>query len=561
MGRAKEAGSAMQGTIDAVDLGIMWDRLIAITDEIVSTLVRTSFSTIVSESYDLTVVVLDADGRLMAQGAYSIPVFIGTAPLTLGHMLERFPPESLRPGDVLATNDPWLGTGHVFDICVMRPVFQGGRIVAYTMSITHLPDVGGIGLSAAASEIYQEGLRLPVVKLVREGRLDEFLVDLIRTNVRMPEQTMGDVLANITAVEAGERFLLEFLEAHEITDLGPLSAAIRENSEAAMRAKIAEMRPGVYRNEIRIEGIDEALTMACRIEVGDGRIEIDFAGTGPAVNRAINVPFCYANAMALYSIKCLTIPAIPNNEGSVAPVTVRAPEGSILNAVPPAATGGRHIIGHFVPSVIFGALAQAAPDHVQADSGMVDIVTFQGRDADGREVSTLYFASGGFGALRGRDGANATPGPSNIAVVPVEVWEALTAVTIERKEMLANSGGAGEARGGLGQVVVMRNDSGHPMTIFCMANRTEFPPLGHAGGLDGRLRETRINGEAVHPKGQYILAPGDSLALSQAGGGGFGPPGARPPGAILADLAEGWVTPEGVLRDYGIEIETVEAAQ
>ncbi len=541
--------------IDAVDLGIMWDRLIAITDEIVSTLVRTSFSTIVSESYDLTVVVLDADGKLMAQGAYSIPVFIGTAPLTLRYMLERYPPETLRPGDVLATNDPWLGTGHVYDVCVMRPVFRDGAIAAYVMSITHLPDVGGIGFSAAATEIYQEGLRLPVVKLVREGRLDDFLVDLIRTNVRVPEQTMGDVLANVTAVDVGERFLVEFMEEHGTNDLRPLSAAIRGQSEAAMRRAIREMRPGTYENEIRFEGIDEAITMACRIEVGDGEIDIDFAGTGAAIARGINVPFCYANAMALYSIKCLTIPAVPNNEGSVAPVRVRAPEGSILNAMPPSPTGGRHIVGHFVPSVIFGALAEAAPDKVQADCGMVDIVTFQGRHADGRDVATLYFTSGGFGALKDRDGGNTVPGPSNMAIVPVEVWESLTTMTIERKEMLANSGGAGAARGGLGQEVVMRNDTGHPMTIFCMAARTEFPPLGQAGGADGRARETRINGRAVHPKGRYVLAPGDRVSMLQAGGGGFGDPAARPPAALRADLAEGFVTADGVARDYGITLE------
>ena len=553
---AGEKGIAgMAATIDAVDLGIMWDRLIAITDEIVSTLVRTSFSTIVSEAYDLTVVVLDANGRLMAQGAYSIPVFIGTAPLTLKYMLDRYPPETLRPGDVLATNDPWLGTGHVYDICVMRPVFREGRIAAYVMSITHLPDVGGIGFSAAATEIYQEGLRLPVVRLVREGRLDDFLVDLIRANVRVPEQTMGDVLANVTAVDVGERFLQEFLAEHDTADLGPLSAAIRGQSEVAMRRALRRMRPGTYENEIRFEGVDEAITMACRIEVGDGEIDIDFVGTGASVARGINVPFCYANAMALYSIKCLTIPSVPNNEGSVVPIRVRAPEGSILNAVPPSPTGGRHIVGHFVPSVIFGALAEAAPDKVQADCGMVDIVTFQGRHADGRDVATLYFTSGGFGALKDRDGGNTVPGPSNMAIVPVEVWESLTTMTIERKEMLADSGGAGAARGGLGQEVVMRNDTGRPMTIFCMAARTEFPPLGQAGGAKGQARETRINGRTVHPKGQYVLAPGDQVTMVQAGGGGFGDPGARSAEALRTDLAEGFVTAEGILRDYGITLE------
>ena len=185
--------------LDAVSVGIMWDRLVAISDEIVSALVRTSFSTIVSESYDLTVAVLDADGELMAQGTASLPVFMGTAPLTLGYMLERFPPETLQEGDVVITNDPWFGTGHMFDINVMRPVFRDGRIVAYVISITHLPDVGGLGFGAAAQEIFHEGLRLPICKLFEGGRVNELILDLVRTNVRAPDEVVGDLMANVTA--------------------------------------------------------------------------------------------------------------------------------------------------------------------------------------------------------------------------------------------------------------------------------------------------------------------------------------------------------------------------
>jgi N-methylhydantoinase B len=439
----------------------------------------------------------------------------------------------------------------------MRPVFKDGRIVAYTMSITHLPDIGGIGFSAAASEIYQEGLRLPVVKLVAEGVVNPFLVDLIRANVRVPEQTMGDVQANITCNEVGGRFLLEFMDEYGIDDLRPLSAAIRETSEAAMRGKIGEMKPGTYHNEIQIEGIDGPLTLACRVDVGADEVAIDLAGTGPSVRRGINVPFCYANAMALYSIKCLTIPSIPNNEGSVRPIRVTAPEGCILNAVPPSPTGGRHIIGHFVSPLIFGALAEAAPDKVQADCGMIDIMTVQGRHLDGRDITTLYFASGGFGSLQGHDGPEATPGPSNMAVVPVEVWETLTSMTVRHKSFLADSGGPGAARGGVGQEVVLRNDSGHPMSVFCMANRTEFPALGYQGGRPGAKRETRVNGETVHPKGHYRLAPGGEVALLQAGGGGYGDPVARPPDLVRRDLESGLVTPEGARRDYGVDPETI----
>ncbi|MSO73722.1 MAG: hydantoinase B/oxoprolinase family protein [Alphaproteobacteria bacterium] len=541
-------------TLDAVGLAIMWDRLVALTDEIVSTLVRTSFSTIVRESYDLTVVVVDADGRLMAQGSISAPPFIGTAPLTMKHVLRRFPPETLAPGDVIITNDPWQGTGHLFDVNVVRPVFRKGRIAGYTMSITHLPDIGGVGFGASAAEIYHEGLRIPLRKIVSAGALDESLLDLIRANVRVPEQVIGDVMANLTANEVGGRMLTEFMDEYGLADLDALSAAIRGQAERVTRARIRAMRPGRYTNRIQIEGIDAPITLACAIEIAGDGVTIDFAGTGACVPRGINVPYCYTNAMSLYSIKCLTSWDLPNNEGATAPIKVIAPEGCILNAQLPFPTGGRHSTGHFVSPLVFGAMKDAAPDLVQSDTGMIDILNFRGIHRNGGEFSTMWFSAGGFGAVKGHDGPNVTPGPSNMAVVPVEIWEDVTGTLIERKTLLTDSAGAGEARGGLGQEVVFRNDTGQPLTVFSMANRTEFPPLGFHAGRDGARRAHLINGKAIHPKGQNVLAPGDRLTLHQPGGGGFGDPKRRKPEQIRRDIAEGFVSREAAVRDYGAVI-------
>jgi len=540
--------------LDSIDVGIMWDRLVAISDEIVSTLVRTSFSTIVNESYDLTVAILDAQGQLMAQGTYSVPVFMGTAPTTLQHMLKRYPPESLRPGDVVITNDPWLGTGHMFDINVMRPIFCDGRLIAYVISITHLPDIGGLGFGAAAEEIYHEGLRLPVCKLFDADRRNDFIVELVRNNVRAPDQVIGDLMANVTATRAGETMLKAFLEDYGLADFDGLSAEIRGRSERATRRRIGEMADGKYANAIQIEGLDGALTLACTVTVAGDGLAVDFSGTDASVRRGINVPFCYTRAMVLYSVKCLTVPELPNNGGSVDPVAVSAPEGCLLHAMPPAATGARHMIGHFVSPLVFGALAAAVPERVQADCGMLDLMTFQGRHRDGHAVSTIYFSSGGFGALQGLDGAETTPGPSNMAVVPVEVWETLTSTVIERKALLTDSGGAGAARGGLGQEVVIRNDSGHDMTVFCMANRTEFPALGMQGGASGRTREHRVNNTAVDPKGRYALKPGDRITMIEAGGGGYGDPADRPRTSIRSDIEHGYVSRAAALRDYGVVV-------
>lgn len=548
---------------DPVSLGIMWDRLVSITDEILIALVNTSFSTNVRESYDLSVVLFDPDGSSLAQGTYSVPSFTGTAPETIRHMLQKFPPHTLEPGDVVVTNDPWLGTGHLFDINVMRPAFKGENLLGFTMSITHLPDIGGRGFSATATEVYEEGLRLPVCKLSKGGRLNEELLELIRTNVRVPEQTVGDLMANITCNEVGARLLIEFMEEYGIEDLRPLSKAIIDQSERALREKIREMPDGFYSNRIQVEAIDEPVTLACRLEIRGDEILFDFSGTSNAVRAGINVPFCYTKAFAAYAVKCLTIPMIPNNEGSVRPIGCFAPEGCILNAIPPSPTGGRHIIGHFVNPLVFGALATAVPDLIQADSGMLNLVNFQGKRPGGRGVSSIFFASGGFGALKGMDGAAAVPSPSNMTGTPIEVWENLTATTILKKELLVDSGGPGQYRGGLGQEIIIRNDSGSLCTISTLAGRTEFPPLGMAGGKPGGLRKYWINGKEVHPKGRYVLNPGDKLRMVEAGGGGYGLPFKRDPVKVLEDVQKGFVTIEEAFEKYGVKVnvETEEASR
>ena len=538
-------------TFDPVSLGIMWDRLVSLVDEIVSTLVRTSFSTIVNESYDLTCVALDAEANSIAQGTFSVPVFIGSAPITLRHMLKRYPPETLEPGDVIITNDPWMGTGHLYDITMVRPVFCKGRIVAYTLSITHLPDVGGSGFGSSAVEVYHEGLRLPICKLYEEGRLNELIVEIIRSNVRVPEQVMGDVMANVACNEVGGREILAFMDEYGLDDLTALSRAIRGQSETAMRAKIRELGQGTYRNSIQVEGFDGPCDYVVRIDVQGDSVAYDFTGTSGCVRAAVNVPFCYTNAMALHAIKSLLLPNIPNNAGSIAPISVFAPPGCILNALHPFATGGRHAMGHFVTPLVYGALAQALPDRVQAGSGMMNLINFQGVRRDERPFSTLYFGAGGYGALQHLDGWCTLPHPSNMATVPVEVWETLTHTTIESKRLLPDTGGPGQWRGGLGQEVVLRNDTGHLITTLGMGNRTMFPARGLFGGGDGALRVHAIDGKPVHAKGRNELAPGQRMRIVEAGGAGFGDPKARARSAIAEDVAQGYVSADMAREKYG----------
>ncbi|HUS96796.1 MAG TPA: hydantoinase B/oxoprolinase family protein, partial [Hyphomicrobiaceae bacterium] len=396
-----------------------------------------------------------------------------------------------------------------------------------------------------------EGLRLPILKLYEAGQLNELVIEIIKTNVRVPEQTIGDVMANVACSEVGARELNVFMDDYELDDLRALSAAIRGQSERQMRAKIAELKDGAYTNTIQVEGFDAPVALAVQIEVSGETIAVDFEGTSGCVRAGVNVPFCYTNAMVLHAIKTLTLPNIPNNQGSAAPITAKAPAGSILNAQPPFPTGGRHAMGHFVTPLIYGALAQSAPGEVQADSGMMNLLTFQGKRKDGRPFTSLYFAAGGYGALQDLDGWPTLPHPSNMAVVPVEIWETLTNTTIVEKRLRPDSGGAGQWRGGLGQDVVLRNDTGEIVVLLGMGNRTEFPAKGMAGGGEGALREHMIEGKTVHAKGRLEVLPGQLIRIIEAGGGGYGDPRLRDRDAVAADIENGFVSEDAARSLYG----------
>ncbi|RAH97792.1 hydantoinase [Acuticoccus sediminis] len=536
---------------DAVDLSILWERLVSITDEGATALIRTSFSTLVREGFDLSVLIFDADARMIAQSTKCIPVFIGTAPITLSHMLAKFPGETLDPGDVVISNDPTIGTGHMYDLAVMRPIFRDGALAGYAMSITHLPDIGGMGFSVSAREIYHEGLRLPITKLMVKGELNADLMELIKLNVRVPEQVAGDIHANLACTAVVVRQVLEFMDEYGLDSLAALADEILAQSENAVRQALLRMPDAEYTSEADVEAYDEIRTLRCRVVKKGDRLRIDFEGTGPCVGAGINVPFPYTRAMALYAIKCITTPSIPNNDGATALIEVVAPVGSILAAVPPAPSAGRHTIGHFVVPLIFDAMARIVPDRVMAASGLIDIMTFQGRHADGREMAANYFVSGGFGALQDLDGRQTTPGSSNMGTTPIEVFEPLSGLLVEEKALLPDSGGAGTFRGGAGQTVVLVNASGNDMVLFSMANRTRFAAEGLFGGLPGAKRSHMIDGQEVVGQGRHVMPPGSRLTLRQAGGGGYGPPEGRSTADIEKDIDDGFLTRDGAVAAYG----------
>jgi N-methylhydantoinase B len=512
--------------MNPIDLEIYWNRLIAITDEAGAALKRTSFSTVVRESNDFACVLLDSHARLVAQSSLSIPGFIGTAPLSLRAMLERIPRERLAPGDVLITNDPWIGTGHLPDLTMAAPVFAGDRLVAFVMAIAHLSDIGGRQWSADANEVFEEGLRLPVMKIAEGGRLNELVLSILETNVRLPRQVRGDFEAQMGALKVAERRLLEMLDEYRLDGIDEVAAAIFRASEEAALRELRRIPEGTYVGTVESDGFDEPVRIRATVTVRHDGVTVDYAGSSGQVRYGINETYNHAFAYTIYPFKCLLSPGIPNNDGFTRLFEVIAPEGTIVNARPPAAVGARHLIGHQLQAAVFEALAPVMPERVQADSGTpLWSVLLRGVDVDtGASFSTILFFNGGMGAMRDRDGPPASGFPANISNTPIEVSETLAPIVFEAKRLADGSGGSGAHRGGMGQVVSFRSRWPGRLRVSLLTDRTRVPAKGLLGGAPGRVGHVLLNGSPVpNPKSVVEMAHGDLLELALPGGGGYGP--------------------------------------
>lgn len=529
---------------DPITLEILWSRLIATADEAAATLVRTAFSTIVYETHDYTCVLLDAQGDSLAQSSKSAPSFIGTLPATIKHFLRWFPPETLRPGDVLLTNDPWMGTGHTPDMNVATPIFRGGRLVGFAGGVSHVVDIGGIPYSASARDVYEEGLRIPPCKLYSEGKRTKLLFDLFEYNTRAPEQVIGDIEALVTANAMGAQRLLDLMDEAGIEDLAPLATAIQSASEQAMRKALGRIPDGDYHHELWMDGFEEPLRIRALVRVAGGEIWIDFDGSSPQVSRGINSVLPYTYAYTAFGVKSLLNPETPNNQGAFRPIHVTAPRGSFLNPVPPAPVGARNLTGHILPFAVYGALARVVPDRVAALGGSAPswALALHGRHADDRPFSLVLFLSGGLGATASRDGNACVSFPGLVANVPVELTEHLAPVLVHAKRLRPDSGGVGRQRGGLGQEVVIESVSKAPMRVSIQAERIRTPAEGLLGGGPGACGETLVNDRpAADSKGVVTLEQGDRITLRLPGGGGFGDPRERDPALAASDLTLGYV--------------------
>jgi len=506
---------------DPASLEILWTRLISMVDEAAATLVRTSFSNIVRECHDYAVVLLDADGRLLAQSTQSIPSFISTLPATVRHVAAKFPVEAMAPGDAFITNDPWLGTGHLPDINIVVPVFRGGTLVAFSASVAHSPDIGGRIRSPGIRELYEEGLRIPPLRLFSRGEPERAVLEILEANVRVPEQVLGDLFAQLAANRMLEQRLDELLDESAL-DLRAFGREIQGRAEAAMRRAIEALPDGSHSFVVEVDGFGDPVRIVCRVTIAGDGIEVDYAGTSPELKRAINVVPAYTFAYTAYALKCVLSPGVPNNDGSFRPFTVKAEEGSILNPRFPAPVGARAMTGHLLPPAILGALAEIVPDRVQAAPGSPLWSCHLTGEDGGRRFAYQVFLNGGQGASAGSDGYPTVSFPSNLGNTPIEVLEAQAPVRVHRREIRRGSGGAGLHRGGDGQVMEIELLADRPATVAFMANRLSVPAPGLAGGGAGATGEVLRNGEPFDPREISLLEPGDRLLLATPGGGGFG---------------------------------------
>lgn len=513
----------IQRSQDPIFLEVFWTRMRSIVDEAAKLIVRTSFSTLSTEANDFAVVLTDSQGRSVIENSSSIPSFIGTLPATVKAAIARFGIENMKSGDVYITNNPWIGTGHLNDFCFIKPIFRQNRLIAFAATAAHMPDVGGRIRSVEARELFEEGFHMPLMHLLREGEANETLLELIRTNVRTPDLTTGDVWSQVGATELVERRLLQVMQEYDLSGIDIIAAALFDRSEIAMREAISALPDGRYTYRMETDGFEESFDFAIAVTIDGAQMRIDYEGTSPQQSKGINCVLAYTYAMTVYAIKCLLAPKLPNNEGLFRPITVTAPEGTLLNPRYPAAVGGRACTGHYVPTLVFGAMEAVLPQRVMAGAGSpIWIANMSGTRDDGRPFAAVFFFNGGLGGTHASHGNATMSWPSNVSPTPVEVAERDSPFIFRRKALLRGTGGAGAQRGGDGQEITFQSVNDSPMSVVFLTERVKHAAPGLCGGESGARGAVLINGQPVDSRRQHLINPGDEVTLKTPGGGGYG---------------------------------------
>ena len=546
-----------KGALDTIRMQVMWNRLISVVEEQARTLVRTAFSAIVRECGDLSAGVFDIKGRMLAQAVTGTPGHVNSMAESVKHFLRHFSIETMREGDIYITNDPWLGTGHTNDFVLTTPCFKAGHLVALFSCTSHITDIGGVGMGPDGTDVHMEGIYIPMLKLADRGEINETLMAMIRANTRQPVETEGDVYSLAACNDIGCARLVEMMDEFDLERLDSLAEYICANSYDAVMAEIAELPKGTFRNTMRIDGYDNAVDLVAELTISDDGISVDYDGTSPMSKYGVNVPIAYTAAYTCFGLRCIVSPEVPNNAGSLAPFKVTAPLRSILNAPYPAAINARHIIGQMLPDVVFGCLVQVKPDRVPAEgASCLWNLTFRGETDRGPNDSTIFtttaVTNGGTGARPTSDGLSATAYPSGVRGTPVEINESLAPLIFHRKELRPDSGGAGEHRGGLGQVLEIESAIDSDFELLAAFDRIAHPALGRRLGGQGESGAVLLaSGKRLRGKGTQIIRAGERLIIHTPGGGGYGDPKARDREQVRSDVANELVSAEAAWKLYG----------
>ncbi len=544
-----------------VALQVMWNRLISVVEEQAQALVRTAFSTSVREAGDLSAGVYDVAGQMLAQAVTGTPGHVNAMADAVGHFIRRIGRQNIFEGDIYLTNDPWEGTGHLHDITMVTPSFHKGVLVGFFACTAHIVDIGGRGFGADGASVYEEGLYIPIMKFAERGDVDQTLVRIVRGNVREPDQLIGDMYALATCNEIGHRRLIDMMQEFNLEDLAEIAEFILDNSRRATLERIAALPRTSADGEMTVDGFSQPITLKVKLTIEADSITSDFTGSSGVDKKGINCPLVYAKAYACYALKCAIAPEIPNNAASLAPFLIEAPENTIVNALHPAPVALRHIVGHFVPDVVYNALDKIIPALVPAE-GAGCLCNFQlslrprtDQQAPQGTVRSevLAFNSGGSGARPEHDGLNATAFPSGVMTMPIEATEHAGPIIIWRKELRPDSGGEGKQRGGLGQYMEVGSVKGHEFDFQAMFDRVNHPARGRQGGGNGAPTTiVRDDGEAMRGKGKQFVPHGRKVILAFPGGAGYGDVKARNESRVKRDLAHGYISADMAKSTYGL---------
>ncbi|MEN6617231.1 MAG: hydantoinase B/oxoprolinase family protein [Syntrophorhabdus sp.] len=553
----------MARTFDPITLEILWRRLISIVDEADGSVARTAFSSLLRDAHDYTCMFTDRFGRELAQGSFATPGQSGAMALGIKNLVNKYPHDHYNPGDAFITNDPWALAGHLNDVCVMSPIFYNDKLVAFTACVFHHSDIGG-RVASDNHDVFEEGLFIPLVKLYDRGVLNESVLDLIRWNVRTPDEVIGDIRSQIAANHVCGEKICQMLKESDLENLDDLADQIIGLTEKSMREEIEKIPDGVYRTRGVIEqmkGSDDIIIEA-KVEIKGSDIIVDLDGSSGQVNWGGNVVFNFTFAYVFMAIKSMFAPDIPNNEGCARPIVLTAPEGTVINCKFPAAVAARMGVGHFLTEVIYRALSDVLPEKVIAASGGTPAAmnVFYGKRKDSRPWHSVIIRGGGMGAGARNDGNYVYIFPANGANTPVEIFESDTPLIVEKREILTDSGGIGKMKGGLGKREIFRVPDDEyapvpPVNLGIQAGRYIYPAQGLFGGKTGAKAQFLVNGNAGNSYGLTQLKPGDIVTIDAPGGGGYGEARQRDPELVLGDVLEGYVSIESARSDYHVVID------